>query len=54
MKRVRHSLRTLGGDSNAACNSRIRLFEPFTRKVPSTSVAGTNGVSLVKPDVCPC
>jgi hypothetical protein len=30
---------TRGAVSNAACRSRIRLFEPFTRKAPSTSVA---------------
>ena len=31
--------RTLGGVSNAACSSRIRLADPLTRKVPGTSVA---------------
>ena len=31
---------TRGSVSNWACSSRIRLFEPFTRNVPSTSVAG--------------
>lgn len=30
---------TRGGASKAACSSRIRLLEPLTRKVPSTSVA---------------
>lgn len=30
---------TLGGASKHCCSSRIRLFEPLTRKVPGTSVA---------------
>lgn len=30
---------TLGGVSNAACSSRIRLLDPLTRKVPASSVA---------------
>ena len=33
--------RTLGGLSKAACSSRIRLFDPLTRKVPAISVAGS-------------
>jgi hypothetical protein len=32
-------MRTLGGVSNIACRSLIRLFEPLTRNVPATSVA---------------
>ncbi len=31
--------RTRGGDSKAAWSSRMRLVDPFTRKVPCTSVA---------------
>lgn len=30
---------TLGGVSNCCWSSRMRLFEPLTRKVPGTSVA---------------
>src|ERR1700722_7513932 len=32
-------IRTLGGVSKSAWSSRIRLFDPLTRKVPSPSVA---------------
>jgi len=31
--------RTFGGASNICCNSRMRLLDPLTRKVPCTSVA---------------
>lgn len=36
-------VRTRGGISNAAWSSRMRLAEPFTRNVPSTSVAARAG-----------
>ena len=35
------SVLTRGGVSNTACSSRIRLFDPLTRKVPSVSVAAS-------------
>lgn len=38
---TRDALHTLGGVSKSACRSRIRLFEPLTRNVPSTSVAAS-------------
>ena len=39
---VERGVHTRGGVSNAACSSRMRLAEPLTRKVPSTSVAASD------------
>jgi hypothetical protein len=39
MEKALVAMRTRGALSNSACKSPMRLFDPFTRNVPVTSVA---------------